>query len=104
MQKELGNHPNSVVLYPTGAPISNYKATLPGKQNGKPYTVAFAGNLGDWYGGMLEALVEGSEGTNIAFKIFGSNASWSKDFDQYATAKGIYKGQVSFEVLKAENK
>ncbi|NJK38234.1 MAG: glycosyltransferase family 4 protein [Oscillatoriales cyanobacterium RM1_1_9] len=101
MRDALGSHPNAVVLYPTGAsmpaevpPIQQYPNPI--------FTVAFGGNLGDWYGRMLEALVTRATGQPIAFKFFGSNPSWSSAFDTRVRDAGIYQGQVSFEQLRQE--
>lgn len=103
MQEALGAHRNSVVLYPTGAPLAQDSVAGPLTHNAqKPFTVAFAGNLGEWYGQMLEALVKAAYNSPIKFKIFGSNASWSQEFNYQVLEAGIYGGQVSFEHLRDE--
>lgn len=102
MREALGKHPNAIVHYPTGAAIPtliSISDTVPQK---RPYTLAFCGNLGDWYGQMLEMLVRQAEGNDIAFKFFGSNASWSSTFDSQVISQGIYQGQVSFDQLRHE--
>lgn len=100
MRQALGSHSNAVVLYPTGAtaPMGTPKTA----KTKESFTVAFGGNLGDWYGRMLEALVNQSADNNLKFKFFGSNASWSSDFDAKVKASGIYHGQVPFAQLKSE--
>lgn len=97
MQEALGDRHNSVVLYPTGAAIA-CKQTYQ-FQTSKPFTVAFAGNLGDWYGRMLESVVALNRDDRLKFKFFGSNASWSARFDREAKQAGIFQGQVPFEQL-----
>lgn len=102
MREALGKHPNAIILYPTGAaiqPQSSTSDTVPGE---RPFTLAFAGNLGDWYGRMLETLVRQAGDSNIAFKFFGSNPSWSSEFNSEVTSTGIYQGQVSFDQLRQE--
>ena len=100
MQEALGFHPNSIVLYPTGATVGQ----LPAPTNNQKFTFAFGGNLGDWYGRMLEALVSAAWQANsdIQFQFFGSNASWSDEFDRLVKEKGIFHGQVPFDRLQQE--
>lgn len=106
MREALGPHRNAHVLYPTGAKMPDtpdtYSATLP--ESGKPLRVLFAGSLGDWYGPMLEALIRKCEDDHpfIEFCVFGSLATWSGAFDHHAKARGIYRGHISFENLRAE--
>ncbi|MGK7952418.1 MAG: hypothetical protein AB4368_27425 [Xenococcaceae cyanobacterium] len=101
MQEALGNHANSVVLYPTGAAMTDRSVTANTVPN-KPFTVAFAGNLGDWYGKMLESVVSLNQDSQLKFKFFGSNASWSDDFDSQVKEAGIYQGQIPFAQLTEE--
>jgi hypothetical protein len=62
--------------------------------------VFFAGSLSVWYGSMLEQLVRASSDSKLRFEIFGSNASWSQNFERDARAAGVYRGQVGFDELK----
>jgi len=101
MQEALGKHSNSVVLYPTGAAIADQQTLINSEKN-RPFTMAFAGNLGDWYGKMLESLVALNQNNQIKFKFFGSNASWSEDFDNQVRETGVYQGQVPFAQLSQE--
>lgn len=102
MQTALGLHPNSVVLYPTGATITQASSSVKNEK----FTVAFGGNLGDWYGQMLQALVSSAWELNsdIEFKIFGSNASWSDAFDDDVRTRKNFHGQVPFVQLQREMK
>lgn len=101
MQEALGPHSNSVVLYPTGAVLEK-SSFIPAKDS--TFTVAFGGNLGEWYGRMLESLVCATwqTGSDIDFRFFGSNVSWDTDFDRKVKSKGIFYGQVPFDQLKQE--
>jgi hypothetical protein len=101
MLQALGPHPNAHVLYPTGGIMPDVKHEfVPFTGNDKLATVFFAGSLSVWYGSMLEQLVRGSSDSRLRFQIFGSNASWSQDFERDARAAGVYKGQVGFNELK----
>lgn len=105
MKAALGDHPNAVVLYPTGAVIEARSPVVSDRSNSdRAFTVCFAGNVGDWYGPMLESLITQAwvGDYNIRFKLFGSNASWSKDFDKAVKEKGIFHGQVPFAQLRTE--
>jgi hypothetical protein len=73
----------------------------PFSDGGKPATMFFAGSLSAWYGPILEQLVRASSDSHLRFEIFGSNASWSRDFESAARTAGIYRGQVSFDRLKS---
>lgn len=106
MQDALGPHPNSIVLYPTGATA---EATLPfqAPPQGQPLTLAFGGNLGDWYGRMIEQLVLHLEQTTtgiFTYRFYGSRPSWSQAFANQAESNGWFLGQVPFATLQQEMK
>src|SRR5207248_355036 len=101
MLEALGPHPNAHVLYPIGSSwLDTNREFIPFTPDGKPATVFFAGSLSAWYGPMLERLVQASSNSHLRFEIFGSNASWSRDFHSSARAAGVYRGQVAFDRLK----
>lgn len=105
MKEALGPHPNVHVLYPSGAkmPVDESGYTPLPQEGGVPFTVFFGGSLGDWYGPMMESLVQATSQAgfeNIQFRIFGSLQTWSRQFDEYARKKGIFGGQVPFEELR----
>jgi glycosyltransferase involved in cell wall biosynthesis len=104
MREELGPHPNAQVLYPVGAKVQPAAFDPAAARNGKSkFIVGFAGNLGHWYGKMLEELVTVSlDSQSIEFRIFGSNPSWSAAFDNIVRANGVYRGQVPFDELRRE--
>ncbi|OMP31784.1 glycosyltransferase [Mangrovimonas sp. DI 80] len=99
MYEELGPHNNCLVSYPTGTYMPEEAQGIP--ENPKK-VLAFGGNLGDWYGTMIEAIISNTNLDHYDFKIFGSNASWSPEFDTFIKSKGFFKGQVPFEVLRQE--
>jgi hypothetical protein len=99
MKAALGDHKNAIVLHPEGA-LAAIDET-PSGNNGidQPFKVAFGGNVGEWYGRMLESLVS-IPTEKVQYRIYGSHPSWSRAFDQEVHARGIYHGQVSFDVLR----
>lgn len=99
MMRELGDHKNAVVIYPTGATKGADNGQLHREHNAH-FIVSFAGNLGEWYGTMLQSLISANNHREIIFRIYGSNATWPEDFDRKVRETGIYQGQVSFDVLK----
>jgi hypothetical protein len=105
MREELGPHPNAYVLYPLGAPLPpQVPAASTRREAGSTFVAVFAGNLGNWYGPMLEQLVQASRsaGAPVEFRFYGSNPSWSREFDRVARAQGIFRGQVPFAQLRHE--
>lgn len=104
MKEALGPHPNVHVLYPTGAPISTTKDTYKpvAVSNDQPFTVFFGGNLGDWYGPMLESLINHCRQhyPHLQFRIYGGNANWSASFETWAKHTGIFGGRVPFAQLR----
>lgn len=101
MKTELGHHHNSVVLYPIGSKVKEFdqfRAPL----FESVFTLGFAGNLGDWYGHMLEELITTAYEQNMKlnFKIFGMNQSWSNEFQKIVEDLNIYQGHISLEELR----
>lgn len=99
MREALGPHPNAHVLYPAGGRMPEFKREFVPPPNGSPATILFAGSLSAWYGPMLERLVRANSDCCLRFEIFGSNASWSREFESFARTAGVYKGQVTFDRL-----
>jgi hypothetical protein len=104
MREELGPHRNAQILYPIGANVQNAASNGAAGRNGKSkFIVTFAGNLGNWYGTMLEQLITVSlNSQSLEFRIFGSNPSWSVEFDRIAKDKGIFRGHLPFDQLRHE--
>ena len=100
MRKKLGPHKNTLVSYPTGAKRLETESKIQSQTINKTFTIGFGGNLGDWYGKMIEAVV--NETPEINYKLFGFNPSWSKKFDNLVKKRGFYYGQVPFETLEKE--
>lgn len=107
MKKELGFHRNAHVLYPIGSrPRTTQVSLCAPKASTAPFVVAYAGNLGQWYGPMLERLVTSSlkSESRIQFHIYGAYQSWSDKFDHLTRGKNIYRGLLNFEQLIEELK
>lgn len=95
MLEALGPHPNCRVFYPF-APAES--ATLPPAPPGtisvqRPYTLLFAGNLGEWYGQALLALLERiPAGGSLKLLIAGCHANWPAETEQQLVASGTFLG------------
>lgn len=99
MKEALGAKKEAVVLYPLG-PLIQFSENMVRPKTLK-YKVAFGGNVGEWYGKMLERLIS-LEPDSIQFSIYGNNPSWSAEFDKNVRKKNIYHGHISFEELQIE--
>lgn len=100
MQEALGSHRNSAVIYPTGAEFLPTDSFVP--PGNRALTIGFGGNLGDWYGPMIESLfneIESRVPGHFQFQLFGSRPSWSTGFDDRVKREQIFHGQVDFESL-----
>lgn len=105
MREALGTHPHAHVLYPLGARLpEKLPGFTPYAVDGRPFVVAFAGSLADWYGPMLERLVTAAQlrSAPVEFRFYGSNPSWSREFDAKARARNIFLGHLPFEELRRQ--
>jgi glycosyltransferase involved in cell wall biosynthesis len=105
MREALGPHPHAHVLYPVGARLSEKLPLFsPFAGNGRPYIIAFAGSLADWYGPMLERLVQAArtQGAPVEFRFYGSNPTWSREFDAQSRADGTFRGHLPFDELRRQ--
>ena len=101
MQDAMGKHPNSTVIYPIGSPCQTADIVQL-DPNGDKFTLAFGGNLGDWYGRMLEPLILAAWGSEeIQFELYGPGPSWSDGFDKQARSADIYRGRVPLPELRS---
>jgi glycosyltransferase involved in cell wall biosynthesis len=101
MREELGFHDNAHILYPIGSVRSSEKSEFNPYRKDCPYQVFFGGNLGEWYGKMIESLILRAIETKtlVDFRIYGGNQSWSNEFNSMALDREIYRGKVSFDQL-----
>ena len=106
MLTHLGPHPNAHVFYPF-APDN--RDPLPPPPPGplareRPYTLLFAGNLGEWYGQALLALRDViPPGSLLKLVIAGRHADWDPELEERLVAEGTYigflKGQAYRDAL-----
>jgi glycosyltransferase involved in cell wall biosynthesis len=95
MLEALGPHPNARVFYPVAPPL---RSSLPPSPPGpitwrRPYTVFFAGNLGEWYGQALMELRDRiPTGGSLKLVIAGQHATWSAELESQLVADGTYLG------------
>jgi glycosyltransferase involved in cell wall biosynthesis len=91
MQKMLGPHPNSHVIYPMpGRHVVPEKAWPP--RTGK-FRVVYVGSVEKFYGRMLCSLIERIEATDgLEIIVVGPNADWPKPLVKRARANGTYLG------------
>ena len=91
MQKVLGPHPNSHVIYPMPGRHSVPEKFWPASA-GK-FRLVYVGSVENFYGRMLCSLIEKAETTNdLEIVVVGPNADWPVRILQIAKAKGIYFG------------
>ncbi len=103
MYEAFGPHSNAHILYPIGARMSETLSSYqPFIEGAHPFIVGFGGSLADWYGPMLERLVSTAEAERapIEFRLYGSNPTWSREFDAYARNRQIYRGHLPFAQLR----
>ena len=92
MLEKLGPHKNAHVFYPSGKlPESTPRSRE--RKSDEPFRLLFAGNLGQWYGGMVLSLAKALSGvSSIRFAIAGKNAAWSEEETKWLNDTGIYVG------------
>lgn len=92
MLEKLGHHRNAHVFYPSGNP-PELTPKIRVRNQGKPFRLLFAGNLGQWYGSMVLSLAKVLSGaSSIRFTIAGKNAVWSEEEMKWLKVSGIYVG------------
>lgn len=95
MLEALGPHANAQVFFPFAPADSE---PLPPPPPGpitpaRPYTLLFAGNLGEWYGQALqELLVQIPAGGRLKLAIAGRHAGWPVERERQLMADGTYLG------------
>jgi glycosyltransferase involved in cell wall biosynthesis len=101
MLETLGAHRNAHVFYPSGQ-ANDAKQTKPRRPQGSPFTILFAGNLGQWYGRMLECLAPHFRGENdVRLRIAGGNALWGVEVEKALRQEDTYLGFLKGSEYKA---
>lgn len=92
MLEALGPHPNARVFYPSGQ-RNGARLARPPRAAGSPFTVFFAGNLGQWYGKMLGRLAACFRGErDVSLRIAGRGAQWTAEEESALKKEGTYLG------------
>jgi glycosyltransferase involved in cell wall biosynthesis len=101
MKEELGSHHNSHILYPIGGERGDDQSEFYPSRGERPFRVFFGGNLGEWYGRMIEDLVKVTMHSEapVDFRIYGGNQNWSDEFEKMVRESGFYQGLLPFHQL-----
>src|SRR5437762_12995355 len=96
MQKVLGPHLNSHVLYPM--PGRHSVSENPWPPSTRKFRLVYVGSAQNFYGRMLCALIEKMEATNdLEIVVVGPNADWPAELLERAKGNGVYLGSKSPE-------
>lgn len=91
MQKVLGFHKNSHVIYPMPGQHAVNKQS-PSQRTHK-FRLVYVGSVQNFYGRMLCSLIQAFDSnSNLEIIIVGPNADWPSTILKYAQSKGIYLG------------
>lgn len=91
MLEELGPHKNAKVFYPMGSKME--RMTGPSQSQNSPFTLLFAGNLGQWYGPMLLDLADYlQKNKDVQLRIAGKNAEWGTGKEMQLSKEGVFLG------------
>lgn len=91
MRDALGPHPNAHIYYPSND--WQEPRPLPARTGDHPYTLMFAGNLGQWYGHAITALIDAIEDhPHLALRVAGANAPWSAEREAALREAGVFLG------------
>jgi glycosyltransferase involved in cell wall biosynthesis len=87
MRRELGERPNSVVIYP----VPSFARSECLRENSKlPLRLVYFGNLSE-YGPLIEqALRSLTESQNIRLEVFGARPRWASGAADYFRSRGLY--------------
>jgi hypothetical protein len=103
MLAQLGPHPNARVFYPFASAYTEPPAPPPLAciSPQRPYTLLFAGNLGEWYGDALLALWRAIPArSSIKLVIAGRHANWSSEQEENLLADGTYLGFLKGQLYR----
>jgi glycosyltransferase involved in cell wall biosynthesis len=101
MLETLGAHRNAHVFYPSGQ-AGGARAPKSRQMQGYPFTILFAGNLGQWYGRMLESLASHfRREKDVRLQIAGSNALWTAEVEKSLRQEGTHLGFLKGAEYKA---
>lgn len=91
MRKVLGEHPNSLVVYPMPGKHKIPESVYPPKS--EKFRLVYVGSVQSFYGRMISSLLEQIEGEHdLELIVVGGNADWPPSILERAKAKGVYLG------------
>ncbi|AOY83934.2 glycosyltransferase [Moorena producens JHB] len=91
IQKALGSHPNSKILYPIPASLpSEPRSNNSIADKSRPLRVVYSGNLYE-YGPMLGELLQGvKDHPSLQVQVRGKNPNWSADVQKEMRERGLW--------------
>ncbi len=93
MKEELGDHPNSHVIYPMPGQHRESDATSAIGRCSKKFQLVYVGSAENFYGRMLCSLITEFEATDdLAITVIGPKGGWPQEISDLAIEKGIYLG------------
>ncbi|MBW4575269.1 MAG: glycosyltransferase [Aphanothece sp. CMT-3BRIN-NPC111] len=102
MQRALGKHPNSQVLFPIPEQLS-IQGSLATSTGGQEFKVVYAGNMSEIYRPMIQCLwTLSQEVDEFNLKLFGPPPDWLGSILYPRQDRGIYGGYLSRELLRKE--
>jgi glycosyltransferase involved in cell wall biosynthesis len=91
MQRELGEGPNTCVIYPIPS-FTKPKQRTP--DFALPLRLAYFGNLHE-YGPLIESALRALNGTDkVRFEVFGPTPLWTPGTEEYFRSQGLYHGFI----------
>jgi glycosyltransferase involved in cell wall biosynthesis len=98
MQRELGDHPRSLVIYPI--PFYTRSQAQEPSLNA-PLRVIYFGNLRE-YGPLIENVLRALDGSErVRLEVLGASPLWTPGAEDYFRSRGLYRGFVSSDQLVA---
>ena len=104
MKAKLGDHSNAHVLYPCPAPKdASLQPTPTAPSVGRKLRIVYAGTIISSYGkSVLELAKALKDRPEFEFHVYGPPPDWSESDLTWMKEAGIYRGLVSYEVLKTK--
>jgi len=93
MKEELGDHPNSHVIYPMPGQHRVPEPSSTADRRSEKFQLVYVGSAENFYGRMLCSLITEFEATtDLAITVIGPKAGWPQKISDLAIEKGIYLG------------
>jgi glycosyltransferase involved in cell wall biosynthesis len=103
MRKTLGPHPSAPILYPCPARRNpDFVPDFSPPDGSRPFTLVYAGTVINDYGRSVLRLARAvADLPSIKFEVYGPPPDWSPYDYAWMDARGIYRGLLPFDQLKA---